>query len=268
MVFSWRSSHPPKLRQKIMLPNERFALECRAKYETQGLVVDATNGEFAHCPYPEGMGDSGYYLLHDDHQHQGILQSQDVGKLCFWVGHARQWLLNCDPLPDNYFELCDIYEKTVKEHCSKLGEDMCAELHSQRDELGRSLAGIKAAERLNAEKNEQGKSIQGIKNAKRLNAEKDEHGRSVQGVKNAERLNKQLHSRKNELGKSIVGVAAAERNNSQVWESTIDGFRSNLGNVVKHNKKYGWDPNARIKIFLNNDLSENTDKIPDLGTLS
>jgi hypothetical protein len=36
--------------------------------------------------------------------------------------------------------------------------------------------------------------------------------------------------------------------NSQVWESTVDGFRSNLGNVVKHNKLNGWDPNDRTQI--------------------
>jgi hypothetical protein len=231
-----------------MLPNERFALECRAKYETQGLVVDATNGEFAHCPYPEGMGESGYYLLHGDHQQQGILQSQDIGKLCFWVGHARQWLLTCDPLPDNYFELWDIYEKITKEHGVERASHLTKTIHSEKDEFGKSIQGIKNAERLNAEKDEQGRSIQGVKNAERLNAEKDEYGRSVQGVKNAERLNKQLHSIKNEFGKSIAGVEAAKRNNSQVWESTIDGFRSNLGNVVKHNKKNGWDPNARVKI--------------------
>jgi hypothetical protein len=104
-----------------MLPNEKFALACRAYYDSIGLVVDATNGEFAHCPYPEKMGDKGYYLLHEHHQQQGILQSKDVDELCFFVGHARQWLLNCDPFPDNYFELWDIYEKYSREHNKKVG---------------------------------------------------------------------------------------------------------------------------------------------------
>ena len=40
----------------------------------------------------------------------------------------------------------------------------------------------------------------------------------------------------------------AEITNKQVWESTVDGFRSTSGNVAKHNKAKGWDPNARVKI--------------------
>jgi hypothetical protein len=94
-----------------MLPNEVFALACRAYYDEQGFVVDATNGQFAHCPLPRGMGDKGYYLLWEHHQQQGLLQSRDVGRRCFWVGDAKRWLQQCDYWPDNYFELWEIYEE-------------------------------------------------------------------------------------------------------------------------------------------------------------
>jgi hypothetical protein len=94
-----------------MLPNEVFALACRAYYAEQGLIVDETNGEFAHCPLPRGMGDRGYYLLHEHHQQQGLLQSRDVGKRCFWSGDAKNWLKGLDYFPDGFFELWDIYEK-------------------------------------------------------------------------------------------------------------------------------------------------------------
>jgi hypothetical protein len=94
-----------------MLPNEVFALACRAYYAEQGLIVDETNGEFAHCPLPREMGDKGYYLLWEHHQRQGLLQSRDVGRRCFWVGHAKKWLEELDYFPDNYFELWDIFEE-------------------------------------------------------------------------------------------------------------------------------------------------------------
>ena len=94
-----------------MLPNEVFALACRAYYDEQGLIVDETNGEFAHCPLPKEMGEKGYYLLHEHHQQQGLLQSRDVGRRCFWVGDVKKWLLSCDHWPDNFFELWDIYEE-------------------------------------------------------------------------------------------------------------------------------------------------------------
>jgi hypothetical protein len=33
-----------------------------------------------------------------------------------------------------------------------------------------------------------------------------------------------------------------------VWESTMDGFRSNPGAVALHNKANGWDPGARVRV--------------------
>ena len=76
--------------------------------------MDATNGQFAHCPLPKKDGVTGYYLLWEHHQQQGLLQSRDVGKRCFWVGHAKQWLQQCDYWPDDYFGLWGIFEEFSK----------------------------------------------------------------------------------------------------------------------------------------------------------
>jgi hypothetical protein len=168
--------------------------------------------------------------------------------------------------------------------------------HAKRDELGRSINGIKNAERLNLEKDEFGRSVNAIKasrkahekrdelgksiNARRASQkahqEKDEFGRSIVGVRNGERLHREKddqgksvvamrsHAEKDEFGRSVLAVENAKKvhaerdefgrslhamkNNSQIWESTIDGFRSNAGGVATHNKAKGWDPNARVKI--------------------
>ena len=113
---------PHQIATKIMLPNEVFALACRACYEEQGLIVDERNGQFAHCPQPKRYGDTGYYLLWEHHQHQGLLQSRDVGECCFFIGSAKKWLLECDPIPDNYFELWEIYEKYSEKQLSRMWE--------------------------------------------------------------------------------------------------------------------------------------------------
>ena len=76
--------------------------------------MDERNGEFAHCPQPERYGSTGYYLLHEHHQQQGLLQSRDIGERCFWVGDAKQWLESLDYFPDNFFELWDIFEEFSK----------------------------------------------------------------------------------------------------------------------------------------------------------
>jgi len=93
-----------------MLPNEKFALECRERYAEDGLVVDQSNGEFAHCPLPKGLGETGYYLLHDDHQWQGLLQSRDVGRRCYWIANVKKWLSEVN-FVDGWFDLWDIFEE-------------------------------------------------------------------------------------------------------------------------------------------------------------
>jgi hypothetical protein len=106
------------------------------------------------------------------------------------------------------------------------------------------INGKERGERLNAEKDDLGRSINAVKGSEALHkiihAEKDERGKSLRGVKAGELL----HSEKDEQGRSLVAM----RTNKQVWESTIDGFRSHSGGVALHNKSKGWDPGARVRI--------------------
>jgi len=102
-----------------MYRNELFALECLRRYKREGLVVDDRNGVFAHCPLPRGMGDTGVYLLHNDHQQQGILQSEDVGRKCFYEHDALRFLKESAFGPQ-LFELWELYEKW----CGNKGKSM------------------------------------------------------------------------------------------------------------------------------------------------
>jgi hypothetical protein len=226
-----------------MLPNEVFALACRAYYDEIGLVVDATNGEFAHSPLTKRECDTGYYLLHEHHQHQGLLQSQDLNKCCFFASDALTWLKKCDYWPENYFELWDIYEKYSSEHSRENAKKTNKKLHQAKDENGKSLHTLK----LHEAKDENGKSLIAVKwgkiAGKKIHEAKDENGKSLHGVESAKRLN----AKKDENGKSLNASKAAKKANAQVWESTVDGFRANAGNVARHNKANGWDPDARVR---------------------
>ena len=215
---------PPQIATKIMLPNEEFALACRQYYAEEGSIVDSTNGQFAHSPLTRHECDTGYHLLWGHHQHQGLLQSKDLDKCCFFAGDVKKWLAECDYFPDNYFELWDIYERYTSLngrffHEQKNGEgksvravNMAREIHKEKDENGKSIVAMK----MHLEKDELGRSIHGVKNADKLNREKDELGRSVQGVRNAGRL----HREKDELGRSIVAMRSIEKLNA---EKTADG---------------------------------------------
>ena len=107
-----------------LFDNELFAIECVAKYAMEGLDVkkggvhDGHPDEFAHCPYPRPKGqkrrlpgDLGYWLTFYDHQHQGLLQSVDEGRMCYFIPKVKLYL---DTWPPGCFELWDIYDKFNK----------------------------------------------------------------------------------------------------------------------------------------------------------
>jgi hypothetical protein len=210
-----------------MLSNERFALECLQRYAESGDIVDATSGQFAHCPQPERYGDKGYYLTWEDHQHQGLLQSRDIGECCFFVGDAKKWLLECDPIPEGYFELWDIYEEYAGHHLKKLHQEKdefgrslnAMKAHKEKDDLGRSMHAVKTLGEVHAEKDERGKSVLGVKNAKRAHAEKDERGKSKRAVKMGRESAKKLHSVKNEEGKSLHAMETLHKDLNEEGKS-------------------------------------------------
>jgi hypothetical protein len=140
--------------------------------------------------------------------------------------------------------------------------------HSKKDALGRSIHGVKAAERLNKEKDEFGRSVQGVKNSERLNKEKDKLGRSVNALKGSQKLNEEktehgksvnavkgaavlhtfLHSDKNEEGKSKVAVKAGKSTGSQRWRCLVTGFVSTAAGIVRYQKNHGIDTTLRERI--------------------
>jgi len=137
-----------------MLPNEVFALECLARYAREGLDVregGVHNGypdEFAHCPYPRSMGNDGHYLTFFDHQHQGLLQSVDVGRKCYFNYKVKLYL---DTWPPGCFELWDIYDKfnkATEEQKRKISEAMSGKTHTEAQNKAKS-------ERMTGEKHPQ-----------------------------------------------------------------------------------------------------------------
>jgi len=48
--------------------------------------------------------------------------------------------------------------------------------------------------------------------------------------------------------KRTAGKKGGKSTSSQVWESTVDGYRNTASFVALHNKRRGWDPNARVRV--------------------
>jgi hypothetical protein len=120
--------------------------------------------------------------------------------------------------------------------------------HEEKDGNGKSLHAVEMGEKLNEEKDENGKSVNAVKGAMKTHEAKDEDGKSLHSLE----MNKKLHEAKDENGKSLAGVKGGKKGGTkaaaQIWESTIDSFRGNAGNVARHNRANGWDPNARIRV--------------------
>jgi hypothetical protein len=108
-------------------------------------------------------------------------------------------------------------------------------LHKDKDDLGRSVVGVKRMERLHKEKDDLGKSVKGVKAAERLHKEKDCLGRSVNSVKGATAC----HKEKNEFGKSVNAVKGAEKLHKEKDEfgRSVISMKGAITTALKRSKK-------------------------------
>jgi hypothetical protein len=235
-----------------------YVRECLKFYEDNGIVQgNPEEGVWnhAHYPSPEGEGEGTVLLLWEHHQVQGVLQSEEYGKCCFWDGDVKSFL-TLGTFISGWFDLYGLYEKWSHDRAVKAGKAT----HSERDTSGRSLNGLRAAERLNSEKDELGRSVQAVKSSKKLLAEKNDLGQSVNSVKGginshsnrtpegksvrAIEHNSKIHSEKDENGRSKVAM----KTNSQLWKCTITGHISTPGPLTRYQNKRGINTKNRIKI--------------------
>jgi len=131
---------------------------------------------------------------------------------------------------------------------SEAGKKGCAKLHSEKDELGRSVHALKSAEKWHKDKDEFGRSLQGLKGTDRLNAERDEFGRSVVALA----ASRKAHSKKDEQGRSLVAVrageAAAKVTNKLKFRCLITGHVTTPGPLTVWQRSRGIDTSLREKI--------------------
>ena len=87
--------------------------ECTNYYEENGLNPgDPNDGDWDECHYPdpESVGEETIWMLHGHHQPQGIWQSEEYNRQCFFSGDAKKFLKE-GPFVPGWFELWDLYDK-------------------------------------------------------------------------------------------------------------------------------------------------------------
>jgi len=89
-----------------MMNQHQWVEECLDYYKQNDIQIgDPHEGvwEDAHYPLPHSMGDSTIKLLHDHHQIQGVLQSEEVGRCCFYSGDVIRALRHLR-LPQPFYD--------------------------------------------------------------------------------------------------------------------------------------------------------------------
>ena len=185
--------------------------------------------EKAHWPVPKCKGGSKtILLLKQHHAVQGVLQSEEWQTCCVagWEKHY---------LEGDYLEMWQKWKTWGGKKWGGISGKITAELgigcHDPTylgvgGKIGGKIGGKKTAEL--------GIGLHDPEVRKRA---------SRNGGKRASELKKGIHSPEWDRSKTMRDLTL-----NQVWESTEDGFRGNPGNVAKHNKQNGWDPNARVRV--------------------
>ena len=239
------------------MDQHEFVAKCYARYAELGLEPgnpDDGVWQDAHYPAPDPEGDATIPLLFDDHLQQGLYQSEEYGRCCFWVGDAKRFLTH-GPFVEGWFELWDLYDKWKGDNVKKLHEEKNEEgksvhaisigkkggaaTHKEKNEEGKSLHALKISALAHADKDKYGKSLLGKRNgeasfeakkskmteeeisalflamSQKAHEDRDQDGKSVLGKKNGKRLNEIIHSDLNEEGKSKHALKCNEIIHSQ-----------------------------------------------------
>jgi len=110
------------------------------------------------------------------------------------------------------------------ELATEAGKTGGASAHIEKDELGRSIHGVRAMEKVHAEKDARGKSVHAAKNANELHSKKDDLGRSLHALKSFA----DMHTEKNEDGKSVhaVGAGTAAHREKNAEGKSVHGIKT------------------------------------------
>jgi hypothetical protein len=206
------------------------------------------------------MGTDVIWLRSEDHQVQGLLQSEEYQRPCFYNGDVKAFLDN-NWCPD-WFYLYGLYEKWAgyysRENIAKIPKETLsangkANMAKMPEETlaanGKTNGPVNLAkipkETLSANgKANMAKMPEGTlaANAATMNAhENTQKARSANGKANAATLNDHENTKK---ARSANGKAT----NSQQWQCLVTGHVSSPGSLSVYQKARGIDTSLRVKL--------------------
>ena len=89
------------------MDQHRWVQQCTEYYEKAGLTPgDPNDGDWDECHYPDpkGVGSETIWMLHEHHQPQGLWQSEEHQRPCFFNADALKFLKE-GPFVPGWFDL-------------------------------------------------------------------------------------------------------------------------------------------------------------------
>ena len=97
----------------FLMNQHEFVAQCLERYQRLDIIPgDPNEGRWqnAHYPAPGPESDTTIPMLWDDHQQQGLYQSEEYNRCCFFSGDVKRFLTH-GPFVEGWFELWDLYDK-------------------------------------------------------------------------------------------------------------------------------------------------------------
>ena len=226
----------------------QFVEERLAFYDEQGLTPEP-GGEWqeAHYPDPKGVGDRTVWMTFNDHQQQGLYQSEEHGRCCFYNYDTLRFLTH-GPFVPGWFDLWDLYDKWKGENgrsnLSKIPkETLTANGIANLAKIPKETLAASSRENLNKIPRETlvatGKA-NGKANAPAMN----DHVNTLENQK------KQGRSSGAKMSKE-TRTSNGKTTTSQKWQCLVTGFIANPGNLSQYQKARGIDTSLRVKVSHN-----------------
>jgi hypothetical protein len=221
---------------------------CKARYEEQGLEPgNPEDGDWqeAHYPAPKcGGGTETIWLRFEDHQVQGILQSEEYGRMCFFPRDAKSFLDNhwCQ----DWFELYSFYEKWAGHNAKVNAPTMNDHENTQkaRSANGKATGPVNVVamnDHDNTRKNRSanGKATgpaNGPGNLSKIPKETLANNGRVNGPSNITKIPRE----------TLAGNGKST--NKQRWQCLVTGYASNPGGLTSYQRARGIDTALRVRL--------------------
>lgn len=230
-----------------------FVQWCLEQYQKDDITPDCYRFEGAHYPLQRGMGDEKVPLTELDHGIQGIWQSEEIGRVCFFAGKTTNALNAPNYWPLGFFDAWDLCDHWLKVSASNGGTAAVEQRAGVHGKTSCEVAAYGSKGETTASKRKTG--IHGLSSEDHSRHEKMGAQFDAIGGKKSFENKTSVHGRSKEQmttdgkkGGTIGGLQGGKTSLAQRWQSLLSGHIANPCNIARHHASKGL-PHRRILVW-------------------